>query len=298
MVESVENLRIDYSNFRQNRKAYGITIDEIAKKSGLSSSVVSHYENFTGQYTQTRPRDDNARRIVRALKDLIQNKIDSVFFTPIKKKKEEEKMVEDSLVLGEVVTLDELAKEAREKQDQKHEKKVAAKGQNYKNGYNKEKIINKLRSYCDENKILFSDFCKMCNINHSTLAPYSIKVTPILSERLMVRICEATGWDISKFDEDKYFEQSNSITTTAQKAKSKNTATFTLRQSSTETGIAPIAFLPVHKEEPKAEPDNVEIKDRKYTFQDGVCYEEYTEIRYVKRTISKEQFMTAIQHAS
>lgn len=284
MIENTEDLRINHNNFRQNRKAYGITIEEIAKKCGLSSSVVSNYENFTGQYTQTRHRDDNARRIVRALKDLIQSRIGDTFITIARKEdKEEKSMVGDSLVLGETVTLDELVKEVKESEN--GDKKVADKYTNYKKGYNKEKVVKKLRAYCDDNNISFGDFCKMCGINHSTLAPYSARIAPILSEKTMEKIFQATGWDRTKFEEDRYYEMEDRIIT----VKSPTITSINNKKEKTTVTITP---LPIDKKDP----EEVEIKDKKYTFQDGICYEEYTEVRYikVKKVISKEQFMEAI----
>ena len=312
MIESVEELVIDRSNFQKNRKAYGITILDVAKKSGLSSGVISNYENFTGQYTQTRTRDDNARTIVRALKNLIQEKIDSTFINEnkLQKEKEEKKgmFTEDSLSLGEVTILEDLAKESKKKNEIVNEtvnetvNKEIKVPKNYKNGYDKGKIIKKLKDYCAENNIIFSDFCTMCGINHSTLAPYSIRVSPVLSEKTMNKICEATGWNSTKFEEDKYYKDYlDEITPGIVEKTNTKVRINTLKEEKKEekkeistAHITPIVSVPVTNSISTI--DEVQIQDKKYTFQDGICFEEYTEIRHVKHIITKEQFINAIQN--
>ncbi len=40
--------------------------------------------------------------------------------------------------------------------------------------------------------------------------------------------------------------------------------------------------------------DDVQIRDKKLTFQDGQYFEEYTEVRVVRRAITREQFLAAV----
>ena len=70
---------INQSNFRQTRRSYGITLQDVADKCHLSASSIMNYEQYTGQYTQVRTRDDNVKRIVRALDELITEKIEETF---------------------------------------------------------------------------------------------------------------------------------------------------------------------------------------------------------------------------
>lgn len=303
MSDFIEDLIIDRSNFKQNRKSYGISLKDIAERSKLSTGVISNYENYTGQYTQTRTRDDNARIIVRALKDLIQEHIDNIFMNgtnkinnkeekEIKKMEEKKMITSDSIVLDgfaendKTVSLDELVEKREEKDNTKIPK-------NYKRGYNKGKIVTKLHSYCKENKISFSDFCSMCGINCSTLAPYSIERTPILSERLLLKICEATGWDADRFEEDRYYNLEEigckipSVKIKTRKNKKEKTInkkdTITMKQNTINSD--------------KIEGDNIhQIQDKKYVFQDGSYYEEYVEVIYIKKRnkITREQFLAAV----
>lgn len=290
-MTNIDELVIDRSNFQQNRRAYGITLAEIADKSKISSSVISNFENFTGKYTQTRVRDDNQRTIVRALKDLIQEKIDSVFYTNEQKvnnnnnEKENETMNE----VAKEITLTELAQSAVKENNIETKPKKNKGGNNYFFiGYKKGPVIEKLRNYCKENDLKFGEFCDMCGVNRSTLAPYSIKVAPVLREDILVKICKATGMDICMFNEDR--NDGRKITSTNNVMCNTNIVPIK-EQKSIE---APKLKDNSHKTEVKSD-TGIEIRDKKYTFQDGVFYEEYVEIRHVKHSISKEQFMNVIQ---
>lgn len=79
-------------NFSKKRHSYGITLEEIAKKCGLSMTTVSAYERFSSKYTQTRTRDDNAVRIDRALDDIIKEKIQNTFVNSKKEEKNTSKI--------------------------------------------------------------------------------------------------------------------------------------------------------------------------------------------------------------
>lgn len=293
-MTSIDELVIDRSNFQQNRRAYGITLAEIADKCKISSSVISNFENFTGKYTQTRVRDDNQRTIVRALKDLIQEKIDSVFYISEQKVNNNNKEKENETMNEAVkeITLTELAQSAVKENSIETKPKKNKGGNNYVLiGYKKGPVIEKLRDYCKRNDLKLGEFCDMCGVNRSTLAPYSIKVAPVLREDILVKICKATGIDINMFNEDR--NDGRQITST------NNTNNVMCN-----TNIVPIKEKkPIevpklkdnsHKTEVKVD-TGIEIRDKKYTFQDGVFYEEYVEIRHVKHSISKEQFLNAIQ---
>ena len=91
---SVAALEINHTNFKQNRSAYGFTLREIADRAGVSVSTVDNYEKFDSSYIRTRARDDNAKRIERALSELIDEQIVRVFPNSISQK--EEKVVEET----------------------------------------------------------------------------------------------------------------------------------------------------------------------------------------------------------
>lgn len=93
------DVNVDRMSFHQNRMAYGITLDDVAKKAGLAVSTVGAYERFTSKYTETRTRDENAARIENALKEVIQEKLAETFSNAINIKKESD-MVYSREVIG------------------------------------------------------------------------------------------------------------------------------------------------------------------------------------------------------
>lgn len=273
MLESVDDLVIERSNFAQNRKSYGITLKEIADKSKISPSVISNYENYTGQYTQTRIRDDNERAIVRALKELIQNKIDETFIVPIIKKEDKGDMVANE------ITLDELVKETKAKE-------ISATKKFYP-GYNKASIVKDLRDYCRSNAITMTEFCKMCGVAHSTMTPSSIKVASTLSENVLLKICKATGWDIERFS--KYYVGDKDVAPIPKEKKEEPIITPVTQE--TKDTLKKNKII-------EELPERVgEIKDKKYTFQDGKFYEEYIVVieQHIRKEISRTEFLSAVQ---
>ena len=295
MLDSIENLVIDRSNFKQNRRSYGITLTEIADKSKISSSVISNFENFTGQYTQVRVRDDNQRAIIRALKDLIQEKIDSTFYigsnnnNNINNKKEKESTLMENAAVKEI-SLTELAQsiapEEKEKESKKVKKTKETNSSYCLTGYNKETIVPKLRKYCKDNKLGMIEFCDMCGMSRTMLSPYYIKVAPIMREDILKKICKATGLDIAMFNEDRNDGQIIA-SEPVEKIETKNTKTEAPKKE-----IIPIESRKVIPN--FIDSDDVQIRDKKLTFQDGQYFEEYTEIRTVRRAITREQFLAAV----
>lgn len=295
-MTNIDELVIDRANFQQNRRAYGITLAEIADKCKISSSVISNFENFTGKYTQTRVRDDNQRTIVRALKDLIQEKIDSVFYTNEQKVNNNNKEKENEIMseATKEITLTELAESVVKEREKQNNKK----GNNsyFLAGYNKESIVPKLRKYCKENNLGMTEFCDMCDISRTMLSPYYIKVAPVMREDILKKICNATGLDIGMFNEDRNdgnILKENKIKETNIIEKENNNGTSKMIEKSIEKKI--IETKPISTEIIK---DNIEIRDKKYTFQDGEYYEEYIEIKHIRKPIGKEDFLKAIQAAS
>ena len=290
-MTNIDDLVIDRSNFQQNRRAYGITLAEIADKSKISSSVISNFENFTGKYTQTRVRDDNQRIIIRALKDLIQDKIDSTFFTNnnLTNIKEEKEM--ENLAMEEI-SLTELAQAAVENDNKvvQLKQKYTKKGVHSPNGYIKKNVVEKLRKYCKEKDLGITEFCDMCGVNRTTLSPYNIKLAPILRGDILEKICQATGLDINTFNEDMNGDDENN-NIFANKRVTKITNSDTIKENIKSDTVPTIK----NEEKITVDTNDSQIRDRKYTFQDGKYYEEYTVISYVKNAITKEQFLNAIQ---
>ena len=156
---------VSHINFKQQRQAYKISLEEIAKKSGLAISTVSAYERFTSKYTQTRTRDENGRAITNALNDIIQEKISETFPNAIKK---EDKVVEEV----------------------KEKKKI--------NGFDRAAISEKIRKYCTASGISLREFCKMCDIADNTFMGCVIRDNPILRKQTVTKIVNATGWSLDQ----------------------------------------------------------------------------------------------------
>ena len=166
-------LVINHSNFKQNRSAYGITLREIADRAGVSVMTVQNYEKYDSSYIRTRNRDDNARRIERALSELIDERVVRTFPNSVK----EEKVVE--------------------------EKK---KGGGYfpcKNFFDRKYVAEKIKQYCIDENITIADFCRMCNVATSNFSDCTVINNPHLYPKTIAKIMSATGWTEDMFKEDK-----------------------------------------------------------------------------------------------
>jgi len=152
----------DRMSFHKNRTAYGISLDEVATKAGLSVATVGAYERFTSKYTETRTRDENAARIENALNEVIKDKLAKTFTNAINTEKEV-KVVEHTDLKG-----------------------------NPK--YLRSPIAFKLNVFLDKSNISMTEFCKMCGINSTTFAPSTIKDHPMLRPATFSKILKATGW--------------------------------------------------------------------------------------------------------
>lgn len=245
-------------SFSQKRHAYGITLDDISKKSGLAMSTISAYERFNGKYTETRTRDDNAILIERTLDDIIKERLAETFSRAVEK--EEKSMDMPNYVAKEVKTVT---------------------ATNINKELDRGKIGEKIKKYCLESGISLNEFLKMCGMNNNTFSPTTVKEHPYLYERTIYKICSATGWTREQL----------------------------LKSDETPSSAPKVEVKPVVKEPKMALYENdetrslnnlshdgtVQIKDKKFTFQDGKYYMEYTVVRKVKQCITKEQFMAQIE---
>ena len=264
---------INQSNFKQIRRSYDITLKEVADKCHMSKSCISNYEQFTGQYTQIRTRDDNANAIRRALQELIDERISEAFPFGTKGERSNEDM------------------------DQKSSK-VA----HYK-GYDKAKVAAKLKEYCISKDLTLTEFYKMCDISPSTLAPYSIRNNPVLREDVVSKVCVSAGLSLDMFEDAKInpdrsgtsekSRRDTELDKLAQEVSEVNNKTDSAIED-IKASISDIESLnPVSASATSS--SDVEIKDKKYVFQDGNYYEEYIVVKHVKKQITKDEFITAIQ---
>ena len=160
----MNELVIDRKNFKQNRVAYGISQEEIANRCGLVSTTVSNYERFEGKYTQTRARDDNEKLMIRALYDIIQERINETFTNAIKK---EDKVVSKSR-------------------------------KQFSISYDRKTIGEKIYKYCMYSGINITDFCKMCNISSNSFVASQIEAVPQIKLQTINKILVATGWTLEQ----------------------------------------------------------------------------------------------------
>lgn len=236
-------------SFSQKRHSYGITLDDISKKSGLAMSTISAYERFNGRYTQTRTRDDNAVLIERALDDIIKERLAETFKKSIKEEKSMEEVKNVTAI-------------------------------NVNKELDRKKIGEKIRKYCFESGISLNEFCKMCDITTNTFTESSVKLHPYLYDRTVYKICNATGWTREQLVESNELPSSTPevekpVVKEPKIALYENDETRSLNNLSHD--------------------GTVQVKDKKFTFQDGKYYMEYTVIRKVKQCITKEQFMSQIE---
>jgi len=239
-------------SFSQKRHSYGITLDDISKKSGLAMSTISAYERFNGKYTETRTRDDNAVLIERALDDIIKERLAETFSRAVEK---EEKSMEESV---KTVTATNINKEL-----------------------DRRKIGEKIRKYCFESGISLNEFCKMCGITTSTFSDSTVKEHPYLYNRTIYKICSATGWTREQL------VKSDESPSTVPKVEAKPVVK--------EPKIALYENDETRSLNNLSHDGTVQVKDKKFTFQDGKYYMEYTVVRRVKQCITKEQFMAQIE---
>ena len=156
----MQNLEITHTNFKQQRLAYGISLEDISKRSGLSISCISAFERFTSKYTETRTRDENAKVITKSLNDLIEERLANLF-----------------------------AKRAA-----KEEKEMDAKNVNVE--YDRAKIGKKIRKYCEMSNIGLIEFCRMCDIGIDTFSDSRAARSPYVYPKTLRKICKATGWSV------------------------------------------------------------------------------------------------------
>ena len=240
-------------SFSQKRHSYGITLDDISKKSGLAMSTISAYERFNGKYTETRTRDDNAVLIERTLDDIIKERLAETFSRAVEK---EEKSMEESV---KTITANNVNKELDRK-----------------------KIAEKIRKYCIDSGISLNEFCKMCGITNNTFSDSTVKLHPYLYDRTIYKICSATGWTREQLVE------SDELPSSAPKVEAKPAVVK-------EPKIALYENDETRSLNNLSHDGTVQVKDKKFTFQDGKYYIEYTVVRKVKQCITKEQFMSQIE---
>lgn len=250
-------LVIDRKNFKQNRVAYGISQEEIANRCGLVSTTVSNYERFEGKYSQIRARDDNEKLMIRALYDIIQERINETFTNAIKK--------EDKVVSGS--------------------KKL------FSMSYDRKTIGEKIYKYCLYSDINITDFCKMCSISSNSFIASMIDNNPQIKLHTINKILAATGWTLEQLTgpDDipvRPIHRKESIDPNALQEPVTNDLE-PLRPN-------PIEADEDRKMSSLQHDGNVKITDERYTFQDGDYFYEYTIVRKVKRKISKEQFLNDI----
>ena len=240
-------------SFSQKRHSYGITLDDISKKSGLAMSTISAYERFNGKYTETRTRDDNAVLIERTLDDIIKERLAETFSRAVEK---EEKSMEESV---KTITANNVNKELDRK-----------------------KIAEKIRKYCIDSGISLNEFCKMCGITNNTFSDSTVKLHPYLYDRTIYKICSATGWTREQL------VKSDESPSSAPKVEAKPVVVK-------EPKIALYENDETRSLNNLSHDGTVQVKDKKFTFQDGKYYIEYTVVRRVKQCITKEQFMAQIE---
>lgn len=252
----MNELVIDRKNFKQNRVAYGISQEEIANRCGLVSTTVSNYERFEGKYTQTRARDDNEKLMIRALYDIIQERINETFTNAINNK--EDKVVSES----------------------KNKFSIS---------YDRKTIGEKIYKYCAYSGINITDFCKMCSISCNSFVASQIEAVPQIKLQTINKILAATGWTLEQLTGP------NDIPVQPIKKTIDPTALQKPVTNDLELlKPNPIDADEDRKMSSLQHDGNVKITDERYTFQDGDYFYEYTIVRKVKRKISKEQFLNDI----
>ena len=148
--------------------------------------------------------------------------------------------------------------------------------------YDRSKVYAIIKKYLDENDISMCQFAEMCGVSNNIFSPSIMKHSPNIYSIMIHKICEATGWSMSMFDSCKNKE--------AQVIVKKPNA-----NKKEEKVVEKTTAEPIKKEAPVITGNKEETRDRKFIFEDGCFYEEYTIVRRVRKSITRGEFMSAIE---
>ena len=161
-------IQIDQGNFRVTRECYGISIKDIAEKCHFSTATVYNFEHCSGKYTDVFTRPGNAKIMIRALYECIDEKLAGLFVQKETINKEEETMKKNNCL---------------------------------KNAVDKLMVRNAVIDYCNNNNLNPYDFLKMCGVNKNIL--YDYKDHPYVYKYTVDKILAATGWSTDIFEKYK-----------------------------------------------------------------------------------------------
>ena len=166
----MNNLHIDQQNYRDVRTQYGIKMQNIADKCGISTSTISNFERCNCKYTEVYARSDTSKILIRTLYDIIDEKLSGLFIN------KEEKPVETSNFEN-------------------------SNNSCLKNAISKLMVRNAVVEYCNNNDLNPYDFLKMCGIGKSLLHDY--KDHPYVYKSTVNKILAATGWTMDYIEKYK-----------------------------------------------------------------------------------------------
>lgn len=255
-------IQIDQGNFRVTRESYGISIRDVAKKCHFSTATVYNFEHCSGKYTDVFTRPGNAKIMIRALYDCIDEKLAGLFVQKETIKKEEETVKKSNFENIDNSCL--------------------------KNAVNKLMVRNAVIDYCNSNNLDPYDFLKMCDVTRTIL--YDYKNHPYVYKSTVDKILAATGWSMD------YIEKYKDTTEPIQYIKIKREP-YTGQSTNTFVDIPNVVDTGITINTINTITDECKKINQKLYFEDGKFYEEYDHIVTVheKKEVTKEEFLEAVK---
>ena len=173
MNKCIAAIQIDQGNFRVTRESYGISIRDVAEKCHFAPTTVYNFEHCSGKYTDVFARPGNAKIMIRALYDCIDEKLNNLF---VNNKKEEETMKKSNFENIDNSCL--------------------------KNAVSKLMVRNAVVDYCNNNNLDLEDFLKMCGVSKRNFF-YDYEKHPYMYKSTVDKILAATGWTMDIFEKYK-----------------------------------------------------------------------------------------------
>lgn len=256
----MNNLHIDQQNYKDVRTQYGIKMQSIADKCGISTSTISNFERCNCKYTEVYARPDTSKILIRALYDIIDEKLSGLFIN------KEEKPVETSNFEN-------------------------SNNSCLNNTVNKLMVRNAIVDWCNNNNVNVYEFCTMCDVNKSLL--YDYKNHPYMYKSTVNKILAATGWTMDIFE--KYKDSTEPIEVIQKK---KGLVKF--RDILEDVRKEVKKYVPENTTDLMAinnDTANYKKLNVRLYFEDGKFYEEYDRVVTVheKKELTKEEFMTAVK---
>ena len=227
-----KTVTVTQRNFKHLREQYGVKLKDIADVCNLSQQTVNSFEKCKGEYTQINARSYNSDMMIAALQNMINEKL--------------------------------------KKHDDSTENNVGKGRYNKITDIKRKDFLKDLKQYLFVNNISMDEFCNMCDISANTFQDWYIERNPMLSNKALRNISNATGWAYTDI------KSGNFINSKGEKTMS---------------------YVPDRKSITPEKPDigqETHKKNTKFVCDETGFFIEYDIVQHVKQRIPKDTFIKAI----